>query len=169
MIQNNFIILCWLFSVSVTIHNLEEAIWLPKWSISAGRWHRPIEPIVFRFAVMILTLLAYIFSILASKGEKLSVGAYLVSGYALAMLLNVIFPHLTATIVLKKYTPGLATAILLNMPITIGLLYYAVNDEFVDLKRFCFIGPAVTIGILGSIPVLFEVGKWVFIPKHQSS
>ena len=97
MIQINFIVLSWLFAISITVHNIEEAIWLPKWSISAKRWHHPVNPRVFRFAVLILTIFAYITSILASLGEKQGIGAYLVSGYALAMLLNVVFPHLIAT------------------------------------------------------------------------
>jgi len=159
MIQFNFTTLTWLFAISITLHNLEEAIWLPKWSISAGRWHPPVEPTVFRFSVLILTLFAYVFSILASIGGKLSIGAYLISGYAFAMLLNVVFPHLLTTIALKKYAPGLTTALFLNFPVTLSLLYYAVNERYIDLKKFYIIGPVVTLGILGSIPVLFRIGK----------
>ncbi|MBU2649158.1 HXXEE domain-containing protein [bacterium] len=168
MIQINFVVLSWLFAISITVHNLEEAIWLPKWSKSAGRWHHPVEPAVFRFAVLTLTILAYIFAILASVGEKQSIGAYLVAGYALAMLLNVVFPHLIATIALKKYAPGLATALFFNLPVTAGLLYHAVIDAYIDLNRFYYIGPMVTIGILGSIPVLFVIGNRVFVPRKQS-
>ena len=29
----------WLFPAAITVHNLEEAIWLPAWSRTAGRWH----------------------------------------------------------------------------------------------------------------------------------
>jgi hypothetical protein len=165
MIQINFIVLSWLFAISITVHNLEEAIWLPKWSMSAGRWHHPVEPAVFRFAVLTLTIFAYISTILAAVGEKQSLGAYLVAGYALAMLLNVIFPHLIATIALKKYAPGLTTALFFNLPITLGLLYHATIEGYIDLNKFYYIGPVVTIGILGSIPVLFAIGKRVIVPK----
>ena len=160
--QVDFIILNWLFAISVTAHNLEEAIWLPKWSITAGRWHPPVKPAVFRFAVLILTLFAYIVTILVYIGGKGSIGAYLVSGYALAMLLNVVFPHLIATIVLKKYAPGLITAMLLNLPVTICLLYYAVAEKYIELRLFYIFGPVVTLGILGMIPVLFGIGKHIF-------
>jgi hypothetical protein len=168
MIQIDFVLLSWLFAISVTVHNLEEAIWLPKWSVSAGRWHHPVEPAVFRFAVIILTIFAYISSILASTGEKQSVGAYLVTGYALAMLLNVIFPHLIATAALKKYAPGLTTALFLNLPITAGLLYHAVIEGYIDLKKFYFIGPVINIGILVSIPVLFAAGNRLFVHVKKS-
>jgi len=79
--------------VAVAAHNLEEAIWLPKWSQSAGKWHPKVSAVEFRFAVAVLTILAAIAAILANLQGKGSIGAYLVSGYALAMLLNVIFPH----------------------------------------------------------------------------
>ena len=31
----------WLFAIVTAAHNLEEAIWLPNWSRTAGRWHHP--------------------------------------------------------------------------------------------------------------------------------
>jgi hypothetical protein len=159
MIQNNFIILSWLFTISITVHNIEEAIWLPKWSASAGRWHHPVEPRLFRFAVLILTILAYVAAILASIGEKQSIGAYLITGYALSMLLNVLFPHIIATFALKKYAPGLITALLLNLPTASALLYVAVIEGYIDLNTFFYSGPLVTIIILGLIPILFAFGK----------
>ena len=92
----------------------------------------------------------------------MSLGAYLISGYALAMLLNVVFPHLIATIALKRYAPGLLTAILLNLPVTLSLLHYAIVNEYIGLKTFYIIGPVVTLGMLGSIPVLFGIGSYLF-------
>jgi len=35
----SFSVLTWAFVVAVTIHNLEEALYLPKWSRAAGRFH----------------------------------------------------------------------------------------------------------------------------------
>jgi len=83
-------------------------------------------------------------------------------------LLNVIFPHLIATIALKKYAPGLVTALLLNLPITAGLLYFAIIEQYIDLTKFYIIGPAVTVGILASIPILFTIGKKIFSYDNQS-
>ena len=168
MPQNMVSILVWLFAISITIHNLEEAIWLPKWSESAGRWHHPVKSKVFRFAVLVLTLVAYIFAILASFGGKASIGAYLITGYALAMLINVVFPHFVATIALKRYAPGLATALFLNLPITASLLYYSVINEYVDLNTFLYVGPIVSLGILFSIPVLFAIGNQLFLQRVES-
>jgi len=155
----DFKVLTWLFAAAVTLHNLEEAIWLPNWSASAGRWHHPVRADVFRFAVLALTLLAYVASVLASLGDKQGAGAYLVAGYALAMLLNVVFPHLLATVALRRYAPGMMTALILNLPVTVGLLRQAAVEGYIDLDKFVFIGPLVVVGIGASIPVLFTAGK----------
>jgi hypothetical protein len=93
----NFPILSGLFAVAMTLHNLEEALWLPKWSQSAGRWHHPVGAREFRFAVGVLTVLAYVGAYLSAVGGKETVGAYFIAGYALAMLMNVLLPHLLVT------------------------------------------------------------------------
>jgi len=84
----------------------------------------------------------------------------LITGYALAMLLNVVFPHFIATVVLRRYAPGIVTALLLNFPITFLLLRRAVLEKYVELPKFVWIGPLIVACILGSIPILFALGRW---------
>lgn len=155
----SFPLLSWFFAVAITIHNLEEALWLPGWSQSAGRWHHPVGAREFRFAVGVLTALAYIAVCLSVVGGKESVGAYLIAGYALAMLLNVFFPHLLATLIMRQYAPGTATALLLNLPITVLLLYQGFQQSYVRLSTFVWAGPLVVAAILGMIPLLFGIGR----------
>lgn len=163
----NFNLLIWLFAIAITIHNFEEAIWLPAWSKTAGRFHHPIGIFEFRFAVTVLTLIAYIMAYLSMTGSKGSIGAYLVSGYALAMLLNVIFPHLIATLVMRRYAPGTATAIVLNLPITSMLLYQGFEERFIDKSVFIYAGPLGVVGILLLIPGLFFMGRRWLRPKES--
>jgi hypothetical protein len=155
----DFNLLIWLFAIAITVHNFEEAIWLPAWSKTAGRFHPPIDIFEFRFAVTVLTILAYIMAYFAMIGGQSSIGAYLVSGYALAMLLNVAFPHLLATLVMRRYAPGTATAIALNLPITSMLLYQGFEEGFIDKSNFIYVGPLVVVGILLLIPGLFFMGR----------
>ena len=56
----DFVLLSGLFALAVTLHNLEEALLLPTWSRSAGRWHHPVGAREFRFAVAVLTVFAYV-------------------------------------------------------------------------------------------------------------
>jgi hypothetical protein len=155
----DFNCLSWLFAIALTVHNVEEAIWLPAWSQTAGRFHHPTGAFEFRFAVTVLTVMAYIAAYLSMTGGKGSMGAYLISGYALAMLLNTVFPHLLATLAMRRYAPGTATAILLNFPITSLLLYHGFREGFIDQSEFIYLGPLVVIGILLLIPGLFFAGR----------
>jgi hypothetical protein len=163
----SFIQYTWLFAFVVAAHNLEEAIWLPAWSQTAGRWPQAVGNTEFRFAVIILTLLAVISTWLATVQGKASFGAYLVAGYALAILLNVLVPHLAASLVSRSYMPGTATAVLLNLPVTIGLLTRAFREGYIQSHAFLVFGPMVVIGIVTSIKPLFWMGR-IFTEKEMS-
>ena len=154
-----FITLAWLFAAAVTVHNLEEAVFLPAWSEQAGRWHRPVGANEFRFAVFVLVVLAGVAALLATVQGRESFGAYVLSGYALAMLLNVAFPHLLVTMVTRRYMPGTATALALNLPVTAALLRQAFREGYISATGFALTAPAVVLAIVLLIPVLFYVGR----------
>lgn len=155
----DFVLAAWLFAGAVTVHNLEEAILLPAWSNTAGRWHAPVGVREFRFAVTLLTVLAYVAVWTTIYYGRESLAAHLLSGYALAMLLNVFVPHGLATIILRQYAPGTVTALLLNLPASILLLHQAFQEGYIHFQRFLWTGPLVVAGILVSIPLLFAVGR----------
>lgn len=163
----DFVLLSGLFALTVTLHNLEEALLLPRWSRSAGRWHHPVGAREFRFAVAVLTVFAYVTVYLAAVGGKESVGAYLLAGYALAMLLNVLFPHVLATLAMRRYAPGTVTALLLNLPTTVLLLHQELQEGYVHAHRLAWVGPFVVAGILAAIPVLFAIGR--LQPRQRKS
>ena len=154
-----FVQSAWLFATVTALHNLEEAIWLPEWSRNAGRWHHAVERDEFRFAVIVLTLLAVLSVVLAIHQGKESLGAYLVTGYALAMLLNVLLPHVVASLVMRRYMPGTATAVLLNLPVTLCVLNLGLREGHIHPHAFIVFGPVVVVAIVGSIPLLFWVGR----------
>ena len=158
MNKMNFVQLAKLFALAITLHNLEEAWLLPEWSQSAGLFHPPVGTLEFYFTVAVLTVFAYAAVYLAIVNGKESVGAYLLEGYALAMLLNVFFPHILATVVSRRYAPGTITALFLNLPITILLLRQGLKEKYVHMNRLTKVGPLVVLGILVAIPVLFVFG-----------
>lgn len=149
----------WLFALVVTLHNAEEALLLPKWSMRAGRWHAPVDPFEFRFAVAVLTLLAYGIAYLSARHGPQSVAAYALAGYAMAMLLNAFVPHLLATLALRHYAPGTATALLLNLPVCGALLYVGLRDGYLTARQLAWYCPATIATILASIPLLFFIGR----------
>jgi len=74
----------------------------------------------FRFAVSVLSAALLILMSAASFSMPRSVPAYLITGYVFAMLLNVLAPHLVASIAMGKYMPGTATAVLNSICLSEG-------------------------------------------------
>jgi hypothetical protein len=111
-----------------------------------GRLRRPSC-----FAVMVLTALAVFAAALARLQGGASEGA--------AWFRNVIFPHTLTTLVLRRYTPGLATAWLAVLPTSAPLLWKAVHEGAIDSRRLWIVGSIVVAGILVSIPAVFWAGR----------
>jgi len=148
-----------LFLMCFTLHNIEEGIWLPKWSKYAGTYHPQVANNEFHFAVMVVTLLGYvltfIFLVLGNTNEIIK---YLYFGFLMMMCFNAIFPHLIATIVLKKYAPGTLTGLLLNLPVGLYLIFVKYGDQLVVYKLIIgFV--VITVATLTSLRPLFKLGK----------
>ena len=149
----------WIFPIVVTLHNAEESLWLPGWSRSAGRWHDPVAPGVFRFAVIILTILAFVVTGLSFRSGRETVWTYLTFGYMAAMLANVLVPHIAASIAMQSYMPGLATGVFLNLPLLSLLMVLALRQGYVSGWKAAAYSVGVAALLLLSIPALFKLGK----------
>ena len=149
----------WLFTCGVLAHNTEETLYLPAWSLRAGRFYKPVSVSVFRFATILLSGLFVIVTAVASFTQPAGLAAYLMAGYVLAMVLNVFVPHILATILMRRYMPGTVTALLFNFPL--GLLYLAraLAEQHIQLPTFYWAGPVVVAAMLALLPVLFAVGR----------
>ncbi|MBN1473062.1 MAG: HXXEE domain-containing protein [Syntrophaceae bacterium] len=151
-----------LFLLGFSLHNIEEALWLPKWSKHARKYHKEVSPSEFRFAVIIVTAIGYLLTFQYFLfGSAHSAAKYIYLGFILMMVVNVFFPHLIATIVLKKYAPGLITGILLNAPCGIYILFK--NIDKTDEVIFVIVaGIILAVVFLLVIKHLFELGKYLF-------
>ncbi len=145
------------FAVAISVHNLEEAILLPKWSRSAGRWYPVVGAKEFRFAAIVLTLAAY--ACVALSAAAVPLGDYLLCGYALAMAINVFVPHTFATLFFRRYVPGTLSALLLVLPASVLLLRAAFAEHRIEPERFMWVGPLVAVALLLSIRPLFFLGR----------
>ena len=118
-----------LFMFTITLHNIEEALWLPQWSHHAKKYHKPLERKEFHFALIVITALAYVISGLFLFFPKVFFIKCLFVGYVGAMILNVFFPHIIATILLKRYAPGLITGVLVNLPLNSLIIINMLNGK----------------------------------------
>lgn len=149
----------WLFPIVFTIHNIEEALWLPDFSKKAGKYHKPVDTFEFVFAVVVLTLIALIITVSFYAAGKQSISSYLFFAFNFGMFINVFFPHLVATIALKKYCPGLLTGLLLLAPTTAYLLWYGYQNRYFEFPTFWLITIPFAGLVVGSIPIWFRVGR----------
>ncbi len=123
----------WLFPIAVSLHNLEESIWMPAfWQ--AHDIHFWPSAALFRTVAAALALLAFLITFWSVRSGKRSAGTYAFALFALILALNA-FWHLGVTLWFRGYTPGVATALALNLPVTLYLLWRAIREEFIVLPR----------------------------------
>ena len=150
----------WLFPIAITLHNIEEGIWLPAF-MAAHRTELPwtYTPAEFRFALVVLTTAAWIVTYLSWRTGPQTVWAYLLFGSIVAMLVNVLVPHIPAAIIFRGYAPGVVTAVFVNLPVLALLTRWAIRDRYVPGRRAVAYGVGVPLGIVALVPVLFALGR----------
>ncbi len=152
--------LLWVFfPIAITLHIIEESIWLPKWSLHAKRFHKPVEPNEFYFAVIIVTILAYLATFLAITYPSIWLFKQVFFGFLGAMILNAFVPHLATTIALRRYAPGLVTGLLLLVPINSTLVAQAMVAGNLQWLEFVLATAVVAVVLLSLLPLFFRFGK----------
>jgi len=156
-----------LFCIAITLHNMEEALWLPKWSQQASKFQKPVTSSEFRFAVIVITILAYLsafyfYFMPASEWAK-----WFFIGFLGSMIVNAIFPHLIATILLKRYAPGLLTGLFLNIPFNSFIIVQMFQNDHITWKELIISTIAVGSLLLSLIPLLFKMGGRMTSSRDQ--
>ena len=108
----------WLLPLAVTLHNAEEAIWLPDFRTRYG-WNS-ITPSQFRLAALVSALLVAAVTYAATRNIRTASLWF----YTLCwiMLVNVLW-HVGASFYFRAYAPGSITAVVLVLPITWYLIF----------------------------------------------
>lgn len=147
------------FCFAITLHNIEEAIWLPKWSQQSSKFQKSVTPSEFHFAVIVITALAYLSAFIYLLIPESDFAKWIFIGFVGSMILNVIFPHLIATFLMKKYAPGLLTGVLLNIPINSLIIYQMFEGDLILWKELIISTLIIGISLLALIPLLFKIGR----------
>ncbi len=148
----------WMFPIALTLHNLEEAIWLPAWSQRAGFWKSPVGATEFRVAAALLTILGCGVTYWSMRAGAQTIGTYTMAGFVFAMLLNVVY-HVAATLARLEYAPGVVTALLVNAPVMSYLLLRLFRERWVSWPKAALALTLIPVAIALLIPVLFWVGR----------
>lgn len=146
------------FCFAISLHNIEEAIWLPKWSQHTSRFQKSVTASEFHFAVIVITILAYLSAFSYLNIPESDFTKWIFIGFLGSMIMNAIFPHLIATVLMKKYAPGLLTGLLLNIPINSLVIYKMFSENLIVWKELIISTLVVGIILIALIPLLFKVG-----------
>jgi hypothetical protein len=142
-------ILLWLVPILITVHNLEEAGFMPavlarRNSAVPNLLHGLVPPITygqFLLALLIMTAIPYLIAWFAIRErERVGPGLLLLVSVQVMMLVNV-FAHAGMAILIGGYAPGLVTATAINLPFSIYLLHHAVRERWVSGKAMALIVP----------------------------
>jgi len=147
-----------LFIFSITLHNIEEALSIPRWSRYIQKFGKQVSGDEFHFAVLVITILAYLATGLFIFFPENLILKYFFFGFMGAMMFNIIFPHLILTIILKKYSPGLITGVLLIMPFNSLIIISSLNNSIINLSEVVISTIVVGIFLLILIPILEKIG-----------
>lgn len=150
-----------LFVFAILLHNFEEALWYPSWSKKVLNRRKPIGQQEFLFAVLMITVLAVFATSAFIMFPHYNITKYVYFGFLLSMILNVIVPHLIATIIFRKYTPGLITGLALIIPINGFIIYRALS--FKTINSIELIISTIVVGgiLLICIPLFFKLSKLI--------
>jgi Protein of unknown function with HXXEE motif len=125
----------WAFPVAVTLHSFEEAIWFPAWAAGhSAQLPWQVTAMQFRLGLVLITAFAWFVTWLSRKRGPQSSWTYVFISYVFAMLVNVVVPHVSATILFRGYTPGVVTAVTVNLPVTTALLARVFEERIIPSR-----------------------------------
>jgi Protein of unknown function with HXXEE motif len=132
----------WLVPTFMAVHNAEEAIFFPRYlPLVLARlpeaWRSVVGPITLGqvwSALFAVTLIPVVLAAWATLRPERAAPIWLLLLIQATLLVNV-FWHISAAIVLfNGYAPGLATAVLLNLPFSVYLIRRAVEQNWVSQR-----------------------------------
>jgi zinc transporter ZupT len=155
----------WLVFLCVALHNLEEGLaakaYFPKVKdLLRNRVPAAVLASIpsleqFYIALVGATLVPFVLTVIATTGRPTRFKSYLVAVVAMGLLLNVFIPHVPAAVALGGYAPGVATAVLINLPFSIYFLRRSLREGRVDGRGLVVTAAiALTILLLG-VPLLW--------------
>jgi hypothetical protein len=137
--------LLWLVPILTTVHNLEEAVFMPMVLArrnSALQWLLPeITYGQFLLALFTVTAIPYLIAWFACREqERAGVGMFLLLSVQFMMLVNVL-AHVVLALLMSGYAHGLVTAVAINLPFSIYLLRRALKERWMSGRAMAFIVP----------------------------
>jgi hypothetical protein len=128
MIASSYKLTAILFGIGVTLHNLEEAMFLVDWTRSHIKlWFDP-NPKIYWVLTSLFSVVTWIPVVGVCVSKEGSSFQSALSGFALVMAINAVLPHLVISLVKHSYSPGTGTGMLFNLPFGVLLIHEQLSD-----------------------------------------
>ncbi len=144
--------LLWLVPTLFAVHNLEEGA-LMKRTLPATQAAMParLKRIVgvytwrqFAALLVFITLIAFLIAASSDLSTPGSAAGYALLAIQATMLINVV-SHVGAAVVLSGYSPGLVTAVLVNLPFSLWLLHAAAAGQWYSHAALLWLVPLALV------------------------
>lgn len=152
--------LLWLVPVFFTLHNLEEAPFMAKWSKRLlVKFHSSLTTPQFVVAVTFLTLVSYILTYASLAWFPAFPGYLIILGMQIILFVNAFVPHLATTIRFRLYSPGVVTAVLITIPFSVYLFQRAFAEGILNWGQFWLLLGIAPFAMILLIVMSIRIGK----------
>ena len=145
----------WLLPPVLALHNLEEAVFLPRYlpdvlsRLPIGALTSAVNPRGLQVALLIATVVPLGVSVWAAIRPSSRTALWLVLAVWATLLLNAVW-HIGASVLLfRGYAPGVVTAVLLNLPLSVLALRGALREQWLTRRaRWALLPGAVALHLI---------------------
>jgi len=121
-----------LFGIGVTLHNLEEAMYLVSWARSHLKlWFEP-NPKIYWVLTSLVSVMIWIPIVGVCVSREGAHFQSALSGFALVMAINAVLPHFAISLVTRSYSPGAGTGMLFNLPLGVWLIHAQLSAHAIS-------------------------------------
>lgn len=147
----HFVRIVALLAVALTVHNIEEVLWLPAWASRHGFWPAKDGTIRFRGALLVLTFAVLFLAGMSARTGPRSPWTLFMLGTAAVVWANVFIPHLTLSLKTHSIMPGTATGVFFCLPVSSLLLASALREGVVRIGSLVACAAAIAILVFGLV------------------
>ena len=151
----------WLIPAALAVHNAEEALTFPRyWPVVRGRLPAVmqgaaagLDPAAFRTALVWATLIPLAIIVWATWRADSLTARWSALVIQAVMAVNVISHLVVATLLLRGYSPGVLSALLINAPLSLYLFRRAAREQWISPRARRALLPAALLihgpGLIG--------------------
>lgn len=161
-----------LLPLVLALHNLEEAAFFRRYAprvlgqlpAAVRAWIGPLGLREMGVALVLATVIPLGFSVWAAARPGSRTALWLVLATWATLLLNVAWHVAAALVLFGGYAPGLATALALNLPLSVWTLRRAAAEQWLSRKALWALAPgAVALHLLGTLGLIL-LGRALPLP-----